>query len=145
MANPDINPENESGVLKDILSSFYGLVRSEIRLAKTEIAQHGRDIAGRGMSGAVSIGMIFFGAQALVAFLVLGLGHLLGDRFWLSALIVGVAMAGLGGLLLQGSLRKIRGEADVPELKSSLQEDREFLGTKVHDITERFKQTRIQS
>jgi hypothetical protein len=83
------------------------LVRDELRLAQTELAEKGKR-AGIGIglfggAGAVS----FYGVGVLIAAAILGLATVVPA--WLSALIIGVALfllAGLMALLGRGQVKK---------------------------------------
>lgn len=82
------------------------LVRKEIELAKTEMSvkaatavQHITLVAIGGVIGLA-------GALALLAAVILGLGTLI--PLWLSALIVGVLVAGLGGALALSGITALK-------------------------------------
>ena len=83
------------------------LVRDELRLAQTELAEKGKRAGiGLGMFGSAGV-VSFYGAGVLIAAAVLGLATVLPG--WLSALIIGVALfllAGLLALLGRGQFKK---------------------------------------
>ena len=90
------------------------LVRQEVELAKSEMAQKGRIAApGLGMVGGAGV-VALMAAGALTAFLILALSIVLDE--WLSALIVGVALAGAAYVLAK------RGKERVEEAGSPLPE-----------------------
>src|SRR5690348_6596943 len=76
------------------------LVRQEITLATTEMTQKAtrasKDVGFLVVGGAV----VYAGALAIVAAIVLILGQA-GVPWWLSALIVGVVVAGAGYILIR--------------------------------------------
>src|SRR5215216_2383176 len=82
------------------------LVRQEVTLARTEMtqkaAQVGRDVGMIGVGGAVA----YAGVLAIVAALILGLGQLV--PLWLSALIIGFVVAGIGYVLIQRGLSALK-------------------------------------
>lgn len=80
------------GALREIASSTGALVQSEIKLAKAEAAHNAKVIAQH--SSALITGAVFawLGAQCLLAFAILALGALFGGAYWLSALVVGLAL-----------------------------------------------------
>lgn len=102
-------------LFRDLASETSDLVRQEMRLARTELRQNvrqlGKDAAGLAIGGGVAA----VGGLVLVAFLVAGLGELLGDNYWLSALLVGAAMAGAGVWLAMRALRDMKGVSLAPE------------------------------
>lgn len=94
------NNDRSLGELFGDLSRDTGtLVRQEITLAKTEITQKatqaGKDIAFLAAGGAIA----YAGFLAVLAAAIIGLAHVV--PWWLSALIVGVVVAGIGFLLVQ--------------------------------------------
>ena len=74
------------------------LVRQEGALARRELLRAGRRAGLDATLLALATGVLGLGVLVLVAALVVGLGLLL-DAYWLSALIVGVVLAGAGGAL----------------------------------------------
>lgn len=69
-----------------------GVVESEIDLLKTEARARG-DAAKQGLGPAMlAFAAAVVGLMSLTAAAVIGLGVVLGDRYWLSALILGVIL-----------------------------------------------------
>jgi cbb3-type cytochrome oxidase subunit 3 len=101
-------------VARDLTRDMSLLVRQEVELAKSEMAQKGRVAApGLGMIGGAGFAGLM-AAGALTAFLILALSIVLDE--WLSALIVGVALAGAAYVLGK------RGKERVEEAGSPLPE-----------------------
>src|SRR6476469_1476439 len=75
------------------------LVRNEVELAKTEMTEKaskvGKDIGFLAIGGAVA----YAGLLAIIAAIIILLGGVL--PMWLSALIVGIVVAGVGYALIQ--------------------------------------------
>ncbi len=91
-------------VLQDTFLSVRDIIRSEVRLARTEIAADAQQMAGAGKQ---------LGVAALVAFyagilLCLGLAHLLANWMSLEAsyLLVGVVLAGIAAALFFAGQKK---------------------------------------
>jgi hypothetical protein len=103
----DILPDRSLGSLfSELTRETATLFRQEIRLAKTEIADKARQ-AGRGATELAIGGLVLFVAlQALVAAIILGLATVVQP--WLAALIVAVAVALIGGIVLARGLANIR-------------------------------------
>ena len=102
------------------------LVRQEMALAKTEMsqkaAQVGKNVGFLAIGGAIA----YAGFLALIAALIIGLGQL-GLPWWLSALLVGLAVAGLGAFLVMKGLKALR-QADLSPRQTieTLKEDKEW-------------------
>lgn len=101
------------------------LVRQEVALARTEMTQKvtqvGRDAGVIGVGGAVA----YAGLLAIVAALILGLGQFI--PLWLSALIVGLVVAGIGYVLIQRGLSALKRANLTPrETIATLKEDAEW-------------------
>ena len=102
------------------------LVRQEVELARVELGQKasrvGRDIAALAVGGAVA----YAGVLALVAAAILALGEA-GLPWWLSALIVGLVVAGVGYALIARARTALQ-QADLAPRQTveTLKEDREW-------------------
>ncbi len=90
------------------------LVHQEVELAKTELthkaARLGKDVGFLVAGGAVG----YAGLLALIATIVLALGQA-GMPWWLSALVVGLIVAGIGGALVWKGLNNLKHESIAPE------------------------------
>jgi len=102
-----------STVLRDIVHDIQDIVRSEIRLAKTEIAEQAGKAKGAGaqLAGAAVCG--FFGVFFVLLAVVFGLSNVLPN--WAAAGIVGVAMAITGGIMYSSGRKRLREVHAVPE------------------------------
>jgi len=101
-------------VARDLTRDLSLLVRQEVELAKSEMAEKGRVAApGLGMIGGAGV-VGLMAAGALTAFLVLVLSIVLDE--WLAALLVGLALAAVAFLLAkQGKERVEEAGTPVPE------------------------------
>ena len=113
---PASRPSDDRSIgelIGDLTRETTQLVRQEINLAKTEMTvkavKVGKDIGLIAAGGTLA----FAGALTLVAFLVLALIRL-GLAPWLSALLVGVVLAGIGGALAMSGLNKLKQVDPVP-------------------------------
>jgi len=109
----------------DLARETSNLVRQEVTLARTEmtekVTQVGRDGGTIGMGGAIA----YAGFLAIVAALILGLGQFL--PLWLSALIVGLVVGGIGYAVLQRGLSALKRANLTPhETIETLKEDAEW-------------------
>jgi tetrahydromethanopterin S-methyltransferase subunit G len=98
------------------------LVRKEVQLAKTEMSQKaskvGKDIGFLAAGGAVA----YAGLLAILAGIIVLLGQVI--PMWLSALLVGLAVAGVGYFLVRRGLDALRREDLAPrQTIETLKED----------------------
>ena len=95
---PGAEPDPTLGALVNQLSTQVPeLIRSEIRLAQAEMTEKGKR-AGLGIGMFSGAGLLaFFGLACVIATAILGLAHALPD--WLAALIVGVVLFAVAGIL----------------------------------------------
>jgi hypothetical protein len=111
-------PEASEVPLSELLRRFAqdasALVRHEIALAKLEMRDslkgYAQDAARLGV--AAGVGMI--GAFALTAFVIVGLGSLIGN-YWLSALLVALVLLGVAAIMTRAALAHLRRRNLAPE------------------------------
>lgn len=106
------------------------LVRQEVALAKAEMSQKAsrasKDAGMIAAGGAIA----YAGFLALVAAAVLLLANAID--WWLAALVVGVIVAAIGGLLIKVGLDQLKQTSPVPEQTiESLKEDKEWVKRQV--------------
>ena len=117
-------------VAQDLTRDLSLLVRQEVELAKAEMAKKGRVAApGLGMIGGAGV-VGLMAAGAFTALLILALSIVLDE--WLSALIVGVALAGTAYVLAkQGKERVDEAGSPLPEQTiETVKEDVEWAKTR---------------
>jgi len=84
-------------LVNDMTTQIPELIRSEIRLAQAEMAQKGKAVGiGIGMFSAAGL-LAFFGLATLITCAVLALALVLDA--WLAALIIGVALLVVAGIV----------------------------------------------
>ena len=117
-------------IARDLTRDVTMLVRQEVELAKSEMAQKGRVAApGLGMIGGAGV-VGLMAAGALTASLILVLSIFLPD--WLSALAVGVVLAAVAYLLVKQGKERV-GEAGTPipeQTIETVKEDVEWAKTR---------------
>ncbi|MEO9138279.1 MAG: phage holin family protein [Jatrophihabitans sp.] len=107
-------PEPSLGELTSQLTEQVSrLVRDEIALAQAEIKERGKKLGvGAGLFGGAAV-LGYFGLGVLIAAAVLGLATTVDA--WLAALIVGVALLALAGVVaLVGKSNVKQGSPPVP-------------------------------
>lgn len=111
------------------------LVRQEFVLAKAEIRQNLRALARDAVM--VMLGAVFalLGLLVLLAALVLFVGDLMGDRYALGALVVGVVLLAIGGGLALLGVKKAREASLAPETTlATLRDTGDWARTEAQDI-----------
>lgn len=146
MSTPDPGPDDSSSgrsigtSVLDVSRRLNHLVRGEIRLAKAEVRQTVDELT-RQCLRAASFGLLAaLGVMPLVAFLVLGLGHLLGDNYWLSSLLVGLAFVILGVAFGAPAAIRIsrirRGRGVLAHTRQSVAREFHLASRKIQEATE---------
>ena len=102
-------------LLRRLAEQAQSLVRQEVALAKAEIRESVRDAATAAGVMAAGAVMILIGLTVFLVFLVLALGALLGDRYWLSSLLIGLVFAMVGLLLVTRGKARLAGDSLIPE------------------------------
>jgi hypothetical protein len=112
---PAVRQERTLGELfGEFSQDMTRLVRQEIRLARTEMSEKFAAIS-RKLTSVVAGGFVaYLGALALVAGIVLLLTEVVGIPAWLSALLVGAAMAIGGFAMLLAGLRQLKNIDPAP-------------------------------
>jgi hypothetical protein len=103
----DLGDRSTADLVKLAAEQVSRLVRDELKLAQTELAEKGKRAGiGVGLFGTAGV-ISLYGVGVLIAAAILGLATVLPG--WLSALIIGVALfllAGLLALIGRGQVKK---------------------------------------
>ena len=110
----------------DLAKESSVLVRQEVALAKAELTQKagevGKDIGFLAVGGLV----LYAGLLAIIAAIIIVLGTV-GVPWWLSALLVGLIVAGVGYFLVQRGLQALKkGNLAPRQTIQTLKEDAEW-------------------
>jgi MFS family permease len=110
----DLSTASTGELVQRLSAQVSELVRRELDLARTELATKGKRAgAGAGLAGAGGV-VTLFGVGALIASAIAGLATVV--PVWLSALIVGVVLLLVAGVLaLVGRSRLREATPPVPE------------------------------
>jgi uncharacterized membrane protein YqjE len=126
-AQPALAPDQSVGELfRQLTTDSSHLVKQEINLAKTELKETGTRLGQAGAKLGIAVGVAIPGLLALTAFLIIGLGDLMNENYWLSALIVGVAFLGIAGVLAKRAKAALKDGVGVPETVGTLREDAQW-------------------
>jgi fatty acid desaturase len=103
-----------SALFNELLSEIGLLLHKEWELTRAEMAQKarsaGRDVGLLALGGAI----VYAGFLALVAALILGIAAA-GLAWWAAALLVGLFVAAVGGILIYYGVTALRNGRLVPE------------------------------
>lgn len=122
-------------LFKELAQESSTLIRQEIGLAKVEMRENVRKLGKDLVMLAIGGGILLVGLLVLTAFLVAGLGDMLGDEYWLGALIVGVVYALIGGVLLMRGKSGMQHDDLKPEQTlASLQDDKRWAKAEAQQV-----------
>lgn len=113
-------------LFSELASETSTLVRQEVQLAKTEMM--GQVTAGvQGAAFLVAAGSLaFVGFQALVAAAILALSLVLAP--WLAALLIGLALLAIGGVMVPIALSRLKKLGQPPrQTIETLKEDAQWM------------------
>jgi hypothetical protein len=132
---PRDSPRSFPALLRQLAEDGNALIQHEIALAKLEIRQSVRTTARNvGLIGTGAM-LVVLGMLVLLVFLVIGLGILLGDRYWLSTLIVGIGLAAFGVLIAYSGTKGIGQSRLTPnETIATLQENRAWVAAEAREL-----------
>lgn len=135
-SHPAAGTEPPIGELFKRLTTDAGdLVRAEMTLAKAELRETGTALARDAAKIGVAAGLALAGALALTAFLVIALGALF-NNYWLSALVVGLVMLGIGGLLTRNAIADVKRRGVMPaQTMETVREDAQWAKNEARQVT----------
>ena len=114
-------------LLSDLWTDTQTLVREEFKLASAEVESKIDQTKADVMKAALGAGALYAGVLALVAALILFVAKFVAP--WVAALIVGVAVIGLGYALVRSgkdiSARKLKPERSVEHVREDVRTLRE--------------------
>lgn len=135
------NETSYAYAIREVLASSKDLLRAEITLAKEEAKTVAGRVARHSAQAALFGALLVMSFLPFLAFLVIGLGDLLGNRYWLSSLIVAVLAAGIGGFMAYRAFRKIADEdLGMPATRRTLEREADVISgefDKVRNLTKR--------
>lgn len=113
-------------LLGDLYRGTSEILRLEIQLAKTELSQKASRV-GKNAGFLVAGGAIAYAGFLAIIAGIIGVLALLVP-VWLSALIVGLVVVGIGGALVYSGLKTLQQEQLMPQTTmQTIREDQEWL------------------
>ena len=123
---PTSHPLDDASIgdlFRQLTSDASHLVQQEVHLAKAELKESVARVRTMVVGFAVAAALAIPGALALTAFLVIGLGALIGS-YWASALIIGVVLMIAAVVLGRRAMSIVKdGKIGLPRTITSLAED----------------------
>lgn len=117
-------------LFSDLSREMSTLVREEVNLAKAEMTQKAKSVGKDAGFMAAGGALAYAGALAIVAALVIVLAYIM--PWWLSALLVGIVVAGFGYLLIDRGRKALTAENLAPQKTiETLQEDAQWAKNQV--------------
>jgi hypothetical protein len=113
-----------SAVLHDIMGNVQDIIRSEMRLAKTELGEELGKSASAGMLLGAGVLLLALAASFLLLAAVYALSMIVPP--WAAALIVGAGVALVAASLLALGLARFRKVRAVPKTVNSVKENVEW-------------------
>lgn len=112
MATPQMQ-RSVPEVLQDIIGNFEQIIRSEMRLAKTEVREEAAKAVKPGINLGIGIVLGFYGVGFLLLATVYGLATVTAN--WLAAVIVGGVVAIVGVILVSAAMSKLKRLDPTPD------------------------------
>ena len=114
-------------LFKQLSSDSSHLMRQEINLAKAELMESAGHLAKGATKVGIAAGIAIPGLFAFGAFLIIALGDLMNENYWLSALIVSIAMLATAAILAKKGIGEFGKASFVPEeTMGTLREDAQW-------------------
>ena len=141
---PPAREPSSIDVMRRLLFETGELLRAEANVVKLELQESMRAMIVGGVRAAIYSGVALLGVLSLLAFLILAIGDGIGGSaavrpFWVSALIVGLVLTAVGGLMAAHHIKRIGRESGMPRTKREARADREFVREEIKKIKEAAK------
>lgn len=136
--NPESGKSNNPSIassLREVGSSAKEMISSEVNLIGAELQNSVQSVRSHVVQAAIFGALTAISALPFVAFLVIGLGRILGDNYWLSSLIVSAFCALTGGSMAYRAYGKIASEdLTLPRSREGLEREREAVSEKIREM-----------
>lgn len=127
-------------LLRQLSTDTGELVRQEVALAKAEMRQTGATLARDGAKVGTALALALAGFLAITAFLVAGLGRILDERYWLSALIIGVVFLVIGAVMAKNAMNDVKRRGLAPtQTVSTLRDDAAWAKAEAREVKRELK------
>lgn len=127
-------------LVRALINDAADLVRLELELFRLEIAENLARGARAASMSAIGGALTALGFLVLLQAVILGLGLLLGGRYWLATLIVAITILAAGGALIYLGGRRISRAKFTPDRSlESIGETRSWITTEIDEFRTRLK------
>jgi hypothetical protein len=133
-----------SGLLKRLGNETGELVRAEVALAKLEFRELARQAALDGVKVGAAAALALVGAIALAAGGVLVLGDVLGGRYAVAALLIGLVLLVTGALLARSGIRSMARSAGPGGALTSLRQDGQWAAGELRSLRQELQPGKAQ-
>ena len=114
-------------LFSDLARETGDLVKQEVTLARVEMTQKVTKLGKDAAMLAVGVMVLYAGLLAILAAIIIVLGTI-GVPWWLSALLVGLVVAGVGYFLVQKGMQALKQPDIAPKQTiDTLKEDAEWV------------------
>lgn len=108
--------------LREIVASLGALVRSELALVKVEAKDTAAHVGKYAGEAALFGALLASSVLPFLAFVVIGLGRLLDENYWLSALVTSVVCACIGGVFAFRAYKRMKAiDISLPRSRRALE------------------------
>ena len=122
MHDDAMEKQSLAALFSRLIADASALVRSEVALAKAELSEAATNAKLGAATLGIALVVVLSGALSLIAALILGLAQVMAP--WLAALLVGIALTGIGFAMLQLARNKMKVSAPtLQRTQSSLRAD----------------------
>jgi len=134
------DPRSTVSAINELVHGIQNLFRGEIQLARAELQNTAQGLRKNITSIVLFASIAMIGILPFIAFLVIGLGKLLNDQFWLSSLIISVLFMGIGGIVASISYKRLKDQNfTLPQTRQSVQEESKAVTGSIKNVTETFQ------
>lgn len=126
-------------LLKQLAGEGSDLLRNEMALAKLEMRDMAKEVALDSAKLFAAIGLALVGGLALVTAAVIALGNLLDGRYALSALIIGVVLLAIGGIMARGGINGLKTVHGPQQTLQSLKNDKAWAAAEARQFKEEIR------
>ena len=125
-----------NSAVKELVDGSKLILTGELKIARTEIKDALRTAGRSGIALGISASLGILGAFSLLAFAIIGLGRLLDDNYWLSALLLGVIFAAGGVIIASVAVTRLRRhDFKMTRLADSIRHESQILNRGLHAVS----------
>ncbi len=139
-ANDSSDLNSISSIAHEMSDSIKSVIRSELHLAKAELKETGSQATHYSIRLAIFGVIAALGVLPFLSFLVIGLGKILNQNYWLSSLIVALILFAVGGTVAYAMYKRIK-QVDFrfERTRDSVVTHMRTVDRKLHEVTDAAK------